>query len=87
MADEVDRDGQALRSATREDLRDSLSYALRYRDGKRMHNAEADSFMARIAAERLVDHLTRSGFVVLKKPPAPAPSTAQHLPARPPLKD
>jgi hypothetical protein len=30
--------------------------------------------MARIAAERLVQHLEQSGFVILKKPPGRAPS-------------
>jgi hypothetical protein len=31
-------------------------------------------FMARITAERLVEHLNRSGFVLMKRPPAAAPS-------------
>lgn len=31
--------------------------------------------MAELAAEKLVEHLTRAGFVVMKKPPAP-PHTA-----------
>ena len=40
--------------------------------------------MARITAERLVEHLTRSGFVLMKQPPAAAPS----LPgSTPPLRD
>ncbi len=29
--------------------------------------------MAQIAAERLVEHLARAGFVVMKKPPPPPP--------------
>ncbi len=33
----------------------------------------ADDAMARITAERLVEHLERSGFVLMKRPPARAP--------------
>jgi len=36
---------------------------------KRVHNA--DELMARIVAQRLVDYLSRAGFVVMAKPPAP----------------
>jgi hypothetical protein len=38
----------------------------------------ADDAMARITAERLVQHLERSGYIILKKPDATAPSTSQH---------
>ena len=38
---------------------------------KRVHNA--DEIMAEIVAKRLVEHLERAGFVVMKKPPRPAP--------------
>ena len=34
---------------------------------KRVHNA--DEIMAAIAAERVVRHLERAGFVVMKRPP------------------
>ena len=34
---------------------------------KRVHNA--DELMSEIVAERLVEHLERAGFVVMKKPP------------------
>jgi len=37
-------------------------------------------FMARIAAEHLVDHLARSGFVVRKHPPS---GDLAHLDVRP----
>ena len=33
--------------------------------------------MARITAERLVEHLRQSGFVIMKKPPAKAPTTPE----------
>jgi hypothetical protein len=57
-----------------------LSFALRYEGRKRVH--QADEAMAQITAERLVAHLARCGFVVMKKPPASAPSTSPHPPPR-----
>jgi hypothetical protein len=56
-----------LRPATPEELADALSFALRYNGRKRMH--DATEYMAAIAAKRLVEHLERSGFVIMKKPP------------------
>jgi hypothetical protein len=44
----------------------SLSFALRFNGKKRTH--DADETMARITAERLVEHLERSGYVVMHKP-------------------
>ena len=41
--------------------------ALRFNGRKRAH--DADETMARITAERLVEHLERSGYVVMHKPP------------------
>ena len=49
----------------------ALAFALRFQGRKRVHHA--DNMMAQITAERLVEHLQRSGFVVMKKPPAPIP--------------
>ena len=48
-----------LRRATR-------PFALRCSGRKRVH--DADEVMARITAERLVEHLERSGYVVMHKP-------------------
>ena len=49
------------------DLADGLAYALRfYGRKKRVHNA--DELMAEIVAKRLVEHLERAGFVVMKRP-------------------
>ncbi len=56
-----------LRPATRDELTQSLSFALRFSGRKRVH--DADETMARITAERLVEHLERSGYVVMCKPP------------------
>jgi hypothetical protein len=59
-----------LRPATRDEIAQSLSFALQFEGRKRVH--QADSFMARTTADRLVRYLERSGFVVMKRPPAPA---------------
>lgn len=69
-----------LSSATREEVINSLSFALRFAGRKRVHNA--DDFMARIAAEHLADHLARSGFVVSRGPPS---GGFAHLDDRPPI--
>jgi hypothetical protein len=64
-------DTEPLRRATPEEIRDALSFALRY-DGRRPARTAQDA-MARITAERLVEHLERSGFVVMKRPPGRPP--------------
>ncbi len=55
-----------LTPADPSDLADALAYALRFRPWKRVHNA--DEIMAEIVAKRLVEHLERAGFVVMKRP-------------------
>jgi hypothetical protein len=45
---------------------DALAFAGCFQGRKRVHNA--DEFMSVIVAERLVEHLERSGFVIMKKP-------------------
>ena len=52
-------------SAAQDELTQSLSFALRFNSWKRVH--DADETMARITAERLVEHLERSGYVVVHK--------------------
>jgi hypothetical protein len=69
-----------LRPATPDEIAETLSFALRYDGGKRVHHA--DDAMARITAERLVRHLERSGFVLMKRPPAVAPTVGDHMPRR-----
>ena len=66
-------DHPQLRPASVDEIEDALSFALRFDGRKRVHRG--DEFMARITAERLVHHLELSGFVVMKKPPASAPTT------------
>ena len=62
-----------LTPADHDDFVQSLSYALRYNSqGKRTH--DRDEISARVAAEHLAEALKRSGYVVMKGPPAPAHS-------------
>jgi hypothetical protein len=72
----TEHDTHALRPASAEEIAQSLSFALRYDGRKRVRHA--DEAMARITAERLVQHLERSGYVLMKRPDAAAPSTTRH---------
>ena len=65
-----------LRPASAQEIEESLSFALRFDGRKRVRHA--DDVMARITAERLVQHLERSGYVILKKPGRTGPSTSGH---------
>lgn len=60
-------DADRLTPADPRDLADTLAFALRYSGRRRVH--DASEMMAAIVAKRLVEHLERSGFVVMKKPP------------------
>jgi hypothetical protein len=64
MPDASDR----LTPATPDDIADALAFALRFDGRKRKHDAA--EMMARIVAKRLVEHLERAGFVIMKRPPA-----------------
>jgi hypothetical protein len=66
-----------LRLADPDEIADASAFALQHDGKRRIH--QADSFICRIAAERLVKHLERCGFVVMKRPPALAP-TASGMP-------
>ena len=55
-----------LTPADPRDLAEAIAFALRCRGGKRVH--QADECMAKIAAERIVEHLARARFVVMKPP-------------------
>ena len=61
-----------LKPATPEELEDALAFALLFRGRKRVHNG--GEVMARIVAERLVEHLERAGFVIMKRPPSVGPA-------------
>ena len=60
------------------DVADALAYALRYDGRRRVHHA--DDAMARITAERLIRHLERAGFVLMRSEPVPAPTTSNMPP-------
>jgi hypothetical protein len=59
-------DQDRLREASVDEIAESLAFSLRFDGKRRIH--DADATMAMITAERLVRHLQRSGFVILKKP-------------------
>jgi hypothetical protein len=61
MSDPADK----LTPADPRDLADALAFALRFQGRKRVHNA--DEIMSGIVAKRLVEHLERAGFVVMKR--------------------
>ena len=61
-----------LTPATPENLQEALAFALRFNGKKRYY--QADGHMANIVAIHLIEHLNLCGFVVMKKPPAPAHS-------------
>ena len=69
-------DDRPLTPADLDDVQQALAFALRFQGRKRVHTA--DETMARITAERLVEHLRQSGFVIMKRPPGPWPSDAAH---------
>lgn len=72
----TENDKRELRAASAEEIEQSLSFALRYDGRKRVRHA--DDAMARITAERLVQHLQKSGYVLMKRPDVAAPSTSGH---------
>ena len=59
-------DAHQLTPADPSDLADALAFALRFEGRKRTHIA--DEIMVEIVAKRLVEHLERAGFVVMKRP-------------------
>ena len=59
-------DVDKLTPADPSDLASALAFALRFHGRKRVHNA--DELMAEIVARRLIEHLERAGFVVMKRP-------------------
>ena len=72
----TDDDKRDLRPATAAEVEESLSFGLRYAGKRRVHTA--DDVMARVTAERLVAHLERSGFVLMRRPAGAVPSTSGH---------
>ena len=59
-------DDENLTPATAADVAEALAFALRFQGRKRVH--DADEVTSVIVAERLLEHLEHSGFVLMKKP-------------------
>jgi hypothetical protein len=57
-----------LAAASPEEIAEALSYALRYDERGKPRRGGWD-FAAGLAAERLTEHLRRSGFVVMRARP------------------
>jgi hypothetical protein len=72
----TDADKRDLMPATAAEVEESLSFGLRYAGKLRVHTA--DDVMARVTAERLVAHLERSGYVLMRRPAGAVPSTGGH---------
>ena len=62
-----------MEEANPDDIAQTLAFALLYSGRKRARDSE--TMMADIVAKRLVEHLNRSGFVVMRRPPGPPPTT------------
>ena len=58
---------EPLSPAASQEIADAIAFALRYSGRKRVN--DSSEMMAAIVAKRLVSHLERSGFVVMKRPP------------------
>jgi hypothetical protein len=67
-------DPAPLRPATPDEIAETLAFVLRYNGRRRVH--DADETMSWITAERLMRHLERSGFVIMKGPTGAAPTTS-----------
>jgi len=67
MPDDLDK----LTIADPKDIADALAFGLRHSASSRKRAHDADGFMAKIVADRLIEHLRLRGFVVMKRPPEP----------------
>jgi hypothetical protein len=67
-----------LRPADAAELEQALAHALQF-DGRKRFKVSGE-MMAKITAAHLVEQLGRAGFVVVKKPPAPAHSATAYGP-------
>lgn len=67
---------EVLRAAEPNDIAEALTHALRFDGRRRVH--DADELMAGLVATRLVAHLARCGFVLMKRAAAPPHDTSHH---------
>jgi hypothetical protein len=61
-------DDEKLSPADPIDIADSIAFASLFSGRQRVR--DSDKYMAAIAADRIVQHLERAGFVVMKRPPS-----------------
>ena len=69
-------DAPQVQPADHAKLLHSLSYALRCE--QTASRQKRDDLIARLAAEQVLQHLERSNYVVMQKPPARTPSIGFH---------
>jgi hypothetical protein len=62
--DAMPHDENKLTPADPHDLAEAVAFALRFFEGRK-RTRDADAFRAALAAERVVRHLDRAGFVVM----------------------
>jgi hypothetical protein len=60
-------DDEKLTPADASDIAESVAFALMFSGRKRVH--ESDRMTASIAAQRIVRHLEKCGYVLMKRPP------------------
>lgn len=76
----TEHDGQPLRAADPKDVAATLAYAMRF-DARGKPRRTGWEFVASLAASQLVQHLEMSGFVFMRRTPAPRHSTSGPHPA------
>ncbi len=66
----IEHDGRPLVPATAEELADTPAYAMRFNESGKARRTGWE-YAAQLAAAQLVRQLQASGFVLMRKPPAP----------------
>lgn len=74
-----------LRPATAAEIKDALSFGLRWDGRKRMHRG--DELMAKLMAEHLLAYLEQCNFVVMRKSVHPADNQTHYNYSTPPADD
>jgi hypothetical protein len=71
-------DVERLQPATCDELLQSLAFALRFYGRKRTHRA--DEAMASIVADHIARYRVQCGYIIMKKPSAPAHRAPDYKP-------
>ena len=74
-------DDEKLSPADPSDIASSIAFSLLFSGRKRVH--DSDTYIAAIVANRIVRHLERAGFVVMKRPPLGGSTPLQYPPRWP----